>query len=171
MKHPAPTSERSAFPYGAVMNQQAAQTPIATPDRALTRADDELANAYLQQLQALASEISLAMEAIATNALTSFQESVARQEMLCHMIAGIAKTIRAKVWSPEQHLLVSDRFLEARIRETSEAIRRQNLQYAALLRHSGRSIALLSSLCQSHTGQFQEARGPRSKRETWSCEM
>lgn len=172
MKQPSqPTSARPRFPHGAVMNQQAAQTPIPTPDRALTRLDDELANAYLQQLQELASEISVAMEAIATNALTSFQESVARQEMLCHMIAGIAKTIRAKVWSPEQHLLVSDRFLEAKIRQTSEAIRKQNLQYAALLRHSGRSIALLASLCQSHTGQIQEARGPRLKRQTWSCEM
>jgi hypothetical protein len=149
------------------MKQQAVQIP----DRTSNRPDDELANAYLLQLQDLASEISRAMEAIAANTLTTFQESVARQEMLCHMIAGIAKTIRAKVWSPDQHLLVSDRFLEARIRETSETIRRQNLQYAALLRHSGRSIALLASLCQSHTGQTQEARGPRLKRQTWSCEM
>jgi hypothetical protein len=140
-------------------------------DQAMSRPDDEIANAYLLQLQDLAFEISRAMEAIATNSLASFQESVARQEMLCHMIAGIAKTIRAKVWSSEQHLLVSDRFLEARIRETSEAIRKQNLQYAALLRHSGRSIALLASLCQSHSGQFQEARGSRLKRQTWSCEM
>jgi hypothetical protein len=152
------------------MNQQAVKTPIRTTDQALC-SDDELANAYLLQLQDLASEISRAMEAIATNTLATFQESVARQEMLCHLIAGIARTIRAKVWSPEQHLLVSDNFLEAKIRETSEAIRRQNLQYAALLRHSGRSIALLSSLCQTHSGQFQEARGPRLKRQTWSCEM
>lgn len=153
------------------MNQPAVQTPIRAQDQALSRPDDEIANAYLLQLQDLAFEISRAMEAIATNSLASFQESVARQEMLCHMIAGIAKTIRGKVWSPEQHLLVSDRFLEARIRETSEAIRKQNLQYAALLRHSGRSIALLVSLCQSHSGQFQEARGSRLKRQTWSCEM
>jgi hypothetical protein len=135
------------------------------------RPDDQLATTYLLQLQDLASEISHAMEAIAANALSSFQDSVARQEMLCHMIAGIAKTIRGKVWSPEQRLVMSDRFLQARIQETSENIRRLNLQYAALLLHSGRSIALLSSLCQSHTGQFQEARGSRVKRQTWSCEM
>ena len=133
---------------------------------------DQLAAAYLQQLQALAFEISVAMDAIAANALTSFQESVAKQEMLCGVLANMANTIRKSVGSSEQPLLVlSDSSVELKIRATSEAIRELNLQYAALLRHSGRSIALLASLCRSHTGQFQEARGPRSKRQTWSCEM
>jgi hypothetical protein len=133
---------------------------------------DPLGAAYLQQLQALAFEISLAMDAIAANALTNFQESVAKQEMLCSVLANMAKAIRERIGSPEQPLLVlSDSSLEPRIRAASEAIRQLNLQYAALLRHSGRSIALLASLCRSHTGQFHEARGPRSKRQTWSCEM
>jgi hypothetical protein len=133
---------------------------------------DQLAAAYLQQLQALAFEISVAMDAIATNALMSFQESVAKQEMLCGVLANIANTISERVRSSEQPLLVlSDSSVERKIRGTSGAIRELNLQYAALLKHSGRSIALLLSLCRSHTGQFQEARGPRSKRQTWSCEM
>ena len=133
---------------------------------------DPLGAAYLLQLQALAFEISVAMDAIAANALTSFQESVAKQEMLCSVLANMAKTIREKVRSSEQPLLVlSDSSVEPRIRAASEAISQLNLQYAALLKHSGRSIALLASLCRSHTGEFQEARGPRSKRQTWSCEM
>jgi hypothetical protein len=133
---------------------------------------DQLAAAYLLQLQTLAFEISLAMDAIAANALTSFQESVAKQEMLCGVLANMANTISKRVTSPEQPLQVlSDSSVEPRIRATSEAIRGLNLQYAALLRHSGRSIAILASLCRTHTGQFQEARGPRSKRQTWSCEM
>ena len=133
---------------------------------------DQLAAAYLLQLQALAFEISVAMDAIATNAPTSLQESVAKQEMLCSVLAHMAKTMHEKVRSSGQPLLVlSDSSIEPRIRAASEAIRQLNLQYAALLRHSGRSIALLASLCRSHTGQFQEARGPRSKRQTWSCEM
>ena len=133
---------------------------------------DPLGAAYLLQLQALAFEISVAMDAIATNAPTSLQESVAKQEMLCSVLANMAKTIRQKTGSSGQPLLVlSDSSIEPRIRAASEAIRELNLQYAALLRHSGRSIALLASLCRSHTGQFQEARGPRSKRQTWSCEM
>ena len=133
---------------------------------------DQLAAAYLLQLQTLAFEISVAMDAIAANAHTSFQESVAKQEMLCSVLAHMAKTIHGKVRSSEQPLLgLSDSSIEPRIRAAREAIRQLNLQYAALLRHSGRSIALLASLCRSHTGQFQEACGPRSKRQTWSCEM
>ena len=133
---------------------------------------DALGAAYLLQLQALAFEISVAMDAIAANAHTSFQESVAKQEMLCSVLAHMAKTIHGKVRSSEQPLLIlSDSSIEPRIRAASEAIRQLNLQYAALLRHSGRSIALLASLCRSHTGQFQEACGLRSKRQTWSCEM
>jgi hypothetical protein len=142
------------------MNEEAIQT------------HDQLAAAYLLQLQTLAFEISVAMDAIAANALTSFQESVAKQEMLCGVLANMANTISKTVRSSEQPLLVlSDSSVEPRIRATSEAIRELNLQYAALLRHSGRSIAILASLCRTHTGQFQEARGPRSKRQTWSCEM
>jgi hypothetical protein len=133
---------------------------------------DQLAATYLQQLQALAFEISVAMDAIAANALTSFQQSVAKQEMLCSVLANMANTISERVRSSEQPLLVlSDSSVERKIHSTSGAIRELNLQYAALLKHSGRSIALLLSLCRSHTGQFQEARGPRSKRQTWSCEM
>ena len=133
---------------------------------------DALGAAYLLQLQALAFEISVAMDAIAANALTSFQESVAKQEMLCGVLANMANTITKRVRSSAQPILfLSDSSVESRIRATSEAIRELNLQYAALLRHSGRSIAILASLCRTHTGEFQEARGPRSKRQTWSCEM
>jgi hypothetical protein len=142
------------------MNEKAIQT------------HDQLAAAYLLQLQTLAFEISVAMDAIAANALTSFQESVAKQEMLCGVLANMANTISKRVRSSEQPLLLlNDSSVEPRIRAASEAIRELNLQYAALLRHSGRSIAILASLCRTHTGQFQEARGPRSKRQTWSCEM
>jgi hypothetical protein len=142
------------------MNSQSVQT------------HDQLAGEYLVQLQALAFEISAAMDAIAGNALTSFQESVAKQEMLCGVLAGMANAISARVKLSGQTLLVlSDSTVERKIRATSEAIRELNLQYAALLRHSGRSIALLASLCRFHTGQFQEARGHRSKRQTWSCDI
>ena len=133
---------------------------------------DELAAAYLQQLQALAFEISMAMDAIAANALSRFQESVVKQEMLCGVLASMAKAVTAKVRSSGQPpLVLSDRSVERRIQAASEAIRKLNLQYAALLKHSGRSIALLASLCRFHTGQFQEVRGPRSKRQTWSCDI
>jgi hypothetical protein len=133
---------------------------------------DQFAATYLQQLQALAFEISIAMDAIAANAITNFQESVAKQEILCDVLATMANTIGKNPRTSEQSLLaLSDMSVERRIQATIGAIRELNLRYAALLQHSGRSIALLASLCRSHTGQHLEAGRPRSKRQTWSCEM
>jgi hypothetical protein len=150
------------------MNNQAVQTAVQNP----VQTQDQLATAYLLQLQALAFEISMAMDAIAANAITSFQESVAKQEMLCGVLANMVKAINERVrLSGQSQLVLGDGSVERRIRATSETIRNLNLQYAALLKHSGRSIALLASLCRFHTGQFQEARGPRPKRQTWSCDI
>jgi hypothetical protein len=133
---------------------------------------DQLVTAYLQQLQALAFEISVAMDAIAANALPRFQESVAAQEMLCGSLVSMANTVSEGYRSSDQSLpLCIDPTVELKIRAAGRAIQELNLQYAALLKHSGRSIALLISLCRSHTGRSQEARGPRLKHQTWSCEM
>jgi hypothetical protein len=133
---------------------------------------DLIAATYLQHLQELAFEISVATKAISANSLSKFQESVARQEMLCASLASMANTVNDEFRSSEQPSLPGiDSALERKIKAAQLAIRELNLQYAALLRHSGRSIALLSLLCKSQTGQFQEARGPRSKHQTWSCEM
>lgn len=142
------------------MNDEAVQT------------HDQLAATYLRQLQALAFEISVAMDAITRNAISSFQDSVAKQEMLCAVLVTMANSLMEQARVSRQPLLVlGDASVERKIRATSKAIRELNLEYAALLRHSGRSIALLVSLCRSHTGQHQEAGGARSKRQTWSCEM
>jgi hypothetical protein len=133
---------------------------------------DQIAASYLQQMQELAFEISVAMDAIAANTLSRFQESVARQEMLCAGLASMANAVSEEFRSSETHLLSSiDPSVERKIQAAGSAIRKLNLQYAALLKHSGRSIALLSLLCSSYTGRFQEARGPRLKHQTWSCEM
>jgi hypothetical protein len=133
---------------------------------------DQLAASYLQQLQALAFEISVAMDAIARNAVASFQESVAKQEMFCAVLANLANNIGAPFSSsPSLPQGLSDNSVALKIAATTIAIRDLNLQYAALLKHSGRSIALLASLCRTHTGQLQETGLSKSKRHTWSCEM
>jgi hypothetical protein len=133
---------------------------------------DQLVASYLQQLQALAAEISVAMDAIAANALSRLQESVSKQEMLCFNLATMANTVSEGTRSSDRPLAEHiDGAVELKIRAATKAIRELNLQYAALLKHSGKSIALLSLLCNSHTGRFQEARGSRMKYQTWSCEM
>lgn len=133
---------------------------------------DQIAATYLQHLQELAAEISVATDAIAANELATLQASVAKQEMLCASLATMANAVSEGLRSSEQPLRPCiDVAVETKIRATRRAILELNLQYAALLKHSGRSIALLASLCRSHTGRFQEARGPRLKYQTWSCEM
>jgi hypothetical protein len=140
-------------------------------DEALQKRD-QIAATYLQEMQELAFEITVAMDAIASNTFPRFQDSVARQEMLCTSLAAKANTVSEGFRSSERPLLCGlDPEIERKIRTASGAIRELNLQYAALLKHSGKSIALLALLCRSHSGRFQEARGPRLKHQTWSCEM
>jgi hypothetical protein len=139
-------------------------------DQALQQSDS-LAVAYLQQLQQLAFEISAAMDAIAANALAKFQESVAKQEMLCFSLKQMADAVAKGSPSAREALQSEDPNLDQKMQAASEAIRKLNLRYAALLKHSGRSIALLASLCRNHLGQIEEIHGPRLKHQTWSCEM
>ena len=133
---------------------------------------DQLAAAYLQQMQALGHEISISMDAIAANALPTLQESIAKQEMLCAGLASMENAVSEGFRPSEQPSFSGiDIAVERRIGAARKALLDLNMKYAALLKHSGRTIALLSTLCKSHTGQFQEARGPRLKFQTWSCEM
>jgi len=133
---------------------------------------DQLAANYLLQLQALAGEISVSMDAIACNALAKLQESIAKQEMLCAGLAGMAHAVSEGFRPLDQPSYKGiDAAVERRIGAARKTVLDLNSQYAALLKHSGRTITLLTSLCKSQTGQFQEARGPRSKYQTWSCEM
>jgi hypothetical protein len=133
---------------------------------------NDAAHAYHQQLQDLALELQNAITAITSNSISGLEESVAKQEMLCSSLSSLAKTLSNGVRSSEQPLLPSlDSDVSQKISSANRAIHDLNLQYASLLKHSGRSIALLSALCKSHTGQFPEARGSRMKHQTWSCEV
>lgn len=132
---------------------------------------DQVAAAYLHHVQELAMEISAATEAIETNALLRFQESVAKQEMLCAGLAAMGKSGGDTPYvSPQSRPQSPESEIELKIQAAVAALRELNLKYAALLRHSGKSIALLSLLCKSHMGTFQEGRGPQLKQQTWSCE-
>ena len=136
------------------------------------RPTDQIAADYLQCLDALAEEISVSMDAIAANALSRFQESVAKQEVICASVAMLADTIGVSFSSANDPSdMLADISVEANIRAKIAAIRELNLQYAAVLRHSSKSIALLALLCRSHIGQCQETHGIRRKYQTWSCEM
>lgn len=133
---------------------------------------DDQSSIYLEDLRALISEMNEGMNAIATNSVAALRDSVAKQEFLCaHLAAsGIADGARLKQMSQSRRPL-SEAAIEMTIWKESHTIRQLNLQYAALLKHSGRTITLLSSLCDSHTGSSNEPFGSLSKKQTWSCEI
>jgi hypothetical protein len=133
---------------------------------------DLLAATYLQQLHALAAEIPIAMDAIAAHALPTLQESIAKQELLCANLTSMAAAFGDGPRASAQTLVApADSEVDVKIRAARLALVELNTRYAALLKHSGRSIALLISLCRSHSGNFQEAQGSRLKHQTWSCEV
>ena len=138
-------------------------------ERLQKRAD--LAGLYQQQLQALAFEMRVAMQAIASNSLSTLEASVAKQEMLCHALLKLSARLQQESRPSDLGPSFPADPVEKRTAAAGKALRELNTQYASLLKHSGRSIALLSSLCRSYTGHFPEVRRTMVKRQTWSCEM
>ena len=132
----------------------------------------ELAGIYQQQLQALAFEMRVAMQAIASNSLPVLEASVAKQEMLCHGLLKLCKRLQQDAGAPGSEGAFPSDPVEERAAATARSLRELNTQYASLLKHSGRSIAMLSTLCRSYTGQFpHQERRSLAKQQTWSCEM
>jgi hypothetical protein len=134
---------------------------------------DKFSAIYLQQLQALAQEITVAINAISGNVLSNLEDSVAKQEMLCASLATMSGPVQRELRAaPGQALPAElDAGVAMKIRASGKAIQELNLEYAALLKHSGKSMAVLSALYKNHMGQSREDRGSRLKHQTWSCEM
>lgn len=129
---------------------------------------DRQLTSYLHFMQALQAEMTVAMDCIARHALAPLQESIARQEALCAELAAVAKKLNGR-------LIESDPAIAGQVRAATKSLRQTNSDYSAVLKHSGRTLALLSSLHSTHTGHLpghlQEARGSRPKYQTWSCEI
>lgn len=136
-------------------------------ERLQKRAD--VAALYQQQMQALAFELRVAMQAIAANSLASLEASVAKQETLCAALLKLARRLEEEA-RVQPRLSFPEAPVEQRVVATMKSLHEVNTQYASLLKHSGRSIALLSSLCRSHTGHFPQDRRATVKQQTWSCE-
>jgi DNA-binding HxlR family transcriptional regulator len=127
---------------------------------------------YLQSLRSLTHELERAMQAIAHNALSELEESIDSQQMLSARLGELANDMCVPLEAdPAISLPSLDEDLRQQIRSASDTLQKLNHRYAALLRHSSRSLASMASLFSSFQGQFQEASGPRLKHQTWSCQM
>jgi hypothetical protein len=112
----------------------------------------EVATAYLEDVRALAREIETGIAAIATNALPLLQQSVARQEMLCTLLA--ARTNRAK-----EELRIQGGSALAEFEGEVGVLGAMLRTYDTLLKRCGKTNSLLLSLCKSYTGTYGAVRG------------
>ena len=147
---------------------------------------------YLQLLRSLAGEMEKAMQAMTQNALPDLEESVSNQQMMSARLLILAETLSGPLKtnpirpnpvaaSPVSMDLVvthssrssgnMDADMMQQVQAANESLQKLNRRYAALLEHSSRSVAMMSSLFGSLQGQFKEASGPRLKHQTWSCQM
>jgi flagellar biosynthesis/type III secretory pathway chaperone len=133
---------------------------------------DLKATEYLQTLRSLTHELEKAMQAIARNTLPELEDSIDSQQVLSARLSELADDLcvplQADATISEACL---DEEMKQQIRSASQTLHRLNQRYAALLRHSSRSVAQMASLFSSFQGKFQEASGPRLKHQTWSCQM
>jgi hypothetical protein len=141
-------------------------TTAGIQDRELKAAE------YLESLHAMAAELERAMQAIARNSIADFEESIAIQQSLGDRLKELAADLSVPLEAHPASIGVQlDREMTNQIKDASTTLQRLNLRYAALLEHSSRSVALMTSLFRSFQGQFQEASGPGLKHQTWSCRM
>ena len=115
-----------------------------------------------EAVRSLNCEIQAAISAITSNSLPAFLESIARQEMLCALLADAVQH------SPSQD---ADRSAGAQLHSEIRTLGSTMRTYNALLRRCAKSNALLIALCQSCAGTFRGAHAPSSRGRSLSCQV
>lgn len=118
-------------------------------------ADRDSAAPYLECLEAMRQEVALAIAAIESNSLERLRESIANQEALCSRMEILA----ASAPGGRRDFRAAGSPVSGQIFEESKKLQAIVFEYAALLRHSGRTVAVLTALCRSHLGAFPSVAG------------
>ena len=127
---------------------------------------------YLDLMRSLSSEMEKAIQAIAHNALSDLEESVASQQIMSARLLVLADEISPALKSNSPVSQAGDdQDIMLQVQTAGDTLQKLNRRYAALLQHSSRSVALMASLFSSYKGQIKEASGPGLKHQTWSCRM
>ena len=130
-------------------------------------AADQNAMVYLEVLYGLATEISLATEAIAGNRPAQFLESAHRQESLLPELEALCRALRN---AQAELVPVHAPFKAMEIRRAEQSLWQLARKYSVLLQRSAQSVALLARLHNSYAEQYPKAGQPTRARMTWSCE-
>ena len=126
---------------------------------------------YLDCLQALARELEYAMQSIAANTLSSFEESVSRQLVLCSRLSTLSdghQTRQSDVLLATSASKGDD--LGARIQDAKAKLLTLNRSYAALLNHTRRTVQMFAGLARCYSG-YPHAGGGAAPSRTWSAEI
>lgn len=128
---------------------------------------------YARALQALEAEITSSIVALANNDLGEFEARVGRQESICAMLVQATAALAA-VWRDRvgQDIPGQIECVEAwrELRKRHAALLERKRLYAAVLRQSSKSIALLAALCNSYNG-YQPGEAVRCSSSSVSCEI
>ena len=124
----------------------------------------EQAEAYLNTLDILASELEAATEAIISGALPTLEESVTRQQAECSKLIAWTELVAARRAQHPSSEEIDDALAE-RILAASNILLKLNRRYSALLKHSGDTLRLLTGVTRGYHGQSFPAL------HTWSCDL
>jgi hypothetical protein len=133
---------------------------------------------YLQLLHSMAFELERAMSAISQNSIKPLEESLANQEVFSARLLELADHLNHPAQATSPLRLPAGDDLMQQIHAASSSLQTLNRRYAALLKLSSQSVAMMVSLfssyqgqISSYQGQIQEGSGSRLKRQTWSCQI
>jgi len=134
-----------------------------------------LAMEYVLQLEALAAELQLGMDAFGEDDVSGFEESIAKQQVICASLVRLMAEIKvgqeaAGEPSGERRAESGvDRDLTRRMRRAAESLQARQRTFIALLKHAGDSTRMFEGLCRSYTGPIDQSTGTSLRRTSWSC--
>jgi hypothetical protein len=125
---------------------------------------------HLGQVHALVQAIASAISAIEKNDLIKFESHLAAQETICNRLAGTNWELLSSASRKAASGGNPDTQLWQEIRQAHLALAQLNRVYAALLKSSRKTMALMAALYRSHGEGYDRGFSPSPQRHTWSCE-
>lgn len=135
----------------------------------------------LAHLLGLAGQLDGAMDAIVRRNLPRLRDSVHLQEASCGRLTALRHGSRRgaalipDAETPEAASALIDSELVAEIRSATESLLLLSERYAALLKHSGETLRLLSGLYWNYCAFAPSGSGAQANLQaslkTWSCEV
>jgi hypothetical protein len=127
---------------------------------------------YLQLLHSMAFELERAMSAISQNSIIALEQSIANQEAFSERMLELADDLSySGRQDTRNHSVPGDDSLMCEVKAAGDKLQSLNRRYAALLKFSSHSVAMMVSLFSSYQGRFEEDSGSRLKLQTWSCQV